>query len=109
MSNPRRPSLAWRLFVIAGMGTSIAVATNDEAWEKWKGVAGETIPRETFKSLAIGAVGLHVAEAGGAYVAARRAKLDSPRKWALSTLLWGFPVHRRLSKTRRANKKALAQ
>lgn len=104
MSNPRRPSLAWRLFVIAGMGTTAAVAFNDEAWEKWKGVAGDTIPRDTMRSLAVGTAGLHVAEAGGAYLAARRAKLESPRKWAFSALLWGFPVHRRLSKYRRSLK-----
>ncbi len=106
MSNPRRPSLAWRLFVVAGMGTTVAVATNDQAWEKWKSVAGDTVPRDTMRSLAVGTVGLHVAEAAGAYAAARRAKLDSPRKWAFATLLWGFPVHRRLAKQRRALKAA---
>lgn len=106
MSNPRRPSLLWRAFVVVGVGTTVAVATNDQAWEKWKGMAGETIPRDKMRSLAIGTVGLHVAEAAGAYASARRNKLDSPRKWALSTLLWGFPVHRRLAKHRRSLKSA---
>ena len=60
------------------MGTSVAVATNDEAWEKWKGVAGGTIPRDTIRSIAIGTVGLHVAEAAGAYASARHGQVGQP-------------------------------
>ena len=101
MSNPRTPSLLWRTFVIVGGGTVAAVAYSDAAWEKWEGVAGDAIPRDKFKALAAGSVGLHVTEALGAYFAARRAKLDSPSRWAFATLLWGFPVHRRLSNERR--------
>jgi hypothetical protein len=104
MSNPRRPSLAWRAFVIAGVGTSVAVTVSDDAWEKWKGVAGETIPRDVMKSFVVGTGAVHVSESLWSFRAARRAKLDHPGRWALSTLLWGFPVMRRL----RAQRKALA-
>ena len=102
MSNPRRPSLAWRLFVIAGVGTSVAVSVSDEAWEKWQSVAGDTIPRDTFRSLAAGTAAVHAAEATFSYAGARRAGLDHPLRWALSTLLWGFPVMRRQRKARKA-------
>jgi len=102
MSSPRRPSLAWRAFVLVGVGTSVAVTVSDDAWEKWKGVAGETIPRDVMKSFVTGTAALHSAEAGAAYFSARRGKLDHPGRWALSTLLWGFPVLRRLRKQRKA-------
>ena len=98
-----RPNLLWRLFVIAGVGSSVAVTVSDDAWEKWKGTFGETIPRETFKSFVTGTAGLHAAEATFAYASARRAGLDRPaRRWALSTLLWGFPTLRRLRKAKKA-------
>ncbi|MEZ5237974.1 MAG: hypothetical protein R2716_03150 [Microthrixaceae bacterium] len=35
------------------------------------------------------------------YSMARRAGLDKPRRWAFATLVWGFPVQRRLRKARR--------
>lgn len=101
MSNPRTPSFLWRAFVVVGGGTVFAVAYSDAAWEKWEGVAGDAIPRDKFKALAAGSAGLHVAEAIGAYLGAKRAKLDSPIRWAFASLLWGFPVHRRLTKERR--------
>ena len=101
MSNPRRPSLAWRLFVIAGVGTATAVSVSDEAWEAWKGVAGERVPRDAMRSLAVGTLALHTTESLAAYGSARRGKLDHPARWALSTLLWGFPVLRRLRRERR--------
>ena len=98
-----RPNPLWRLFVIAGVGSSVAVTVSDDAWEKWKSVFGETVPRDTIKSIATGTAGLHVAEATFAYGSARRAGLDRPaRRWALSTLLWGFPTLRRLKKAKKA-------
>ena len=103
MKSPRRPSLAWRLFVVTGVGTSVAVSVSDEAWAKWKSVAGEKIPREVMRSIAAGTAAVHVTEAGATYVSARRGKVARPGRWALSTLLWGFPVMLRL----RAEKKAL--
>jgi Domain of unknown function (DUF4499) len=105
MSNPRRPSLLWRAFVVAGVGTSVAVSLSDGAWEKWKGVAGETIPRDAMRKLAAGTAAVHSTEAGAAYFSARRGKLDHPGRWALSTFVWGFPVLRRL----RTQRKALAE
>lgn len=102
MASPRTPSLWWRAFVVVGGGTVVAVAYSDSAWEKWEDIAGDAVPRETFKNLANGSIGLHVAEAFGAYIGAKRANLDKPGRWAFSALLWGFPVHRRLANERRA-------
>lgn len=102
MASPRTPSLWWRAFVVVGGGTVVAVAYSDAAWEKWEDIAGDAVPRDTFRSLATGSIGLHVAEAFGAYFGAKRAGLDKPGRWAFSALLWGFPVHRRLSNERRA-------
>lgn len=102
MASPRTPSLLWRAFVLVGGGTVVAVAYSDAAWEKWEDVAGDAVPRDTFKAVATGSLGLHVAEAFGAYFAAKRGGLDKPGRWALSSLLWGFPVHRRLANERRA-------
>jgi hypothetical protein len=97
-----RPNLLWRLFVLVGLGTAGAVTLSDEAWERWHGVAGDTIPRDVMRSVFLGSAALHVAEGGAAYAAARRAGLDRPGRWARSTLLWGFPVMLRLRKAARS-------
>lgn len=102
MRTSRRPNLLWRLFVLTGLGTSVAVSVSDEAWSLWTSVAGDKIPRETMRSIATGGVALHVAESGAAYVAARRGKVAQPGRWAVSTLLWGFPVMLRLRTEKRA-------
>jgi hypothetical protein len=93
-----RPSLLWRLFVLVGLGTAGAVTVSDEAWERWHGVAGDAVPREVMRSVFVVSAALHVAEGGAAYVRARRAGLDRPGRWARSTVLWGFPVLRRLTR-----------
>jgi hypothetical protein len=102
MKNPRRPSLLWRLFVLGGVGTAGAVAFNDAAWEKWKETFGDAMPRETLKNIAVGTAGLHAVEAAFALATARSKGVEKPGRWALSTLLWGFPVLRRLRKEKKA-------
>ncbi len=97
-----RPSLLWRLFVLVGLGTAGAVTLSDEAWEQFQNVAGDAVPRETFRSLFWGSVGLHAAEGAIAYRSARRGGLERPGKWARSTVLWGFPVLLRLRRAKRA-------
>lgn len=97
----RRPSLLWRLFVLSGMSTVIAVSVDDNAWEAFDDVTGGSFDRDTIRATAGAAVGLHILEAIAACLMARRAGLDRPRKWAASTLLWGSPVLRRLRKARR--------
>lgn len=96
-----RPNLLWRLFVLGGLGTAGAVTYSDEAWEQWRNVAGDNVPREVMRSVFVGSVGLHAAEGVFAYGSARRAGLRRPSRWALSTLLWGFPVLLRLRKAKR--------
>ncbi len=97
----RKPSLLWRLFVITGMGTAIAVSVDDNAWEAFDDATGGATDRDTIRAITGAAVGLHVLEAVPAWFMARRAGLDKPRRWAFATLLWGFPVHRRIRKARR--------
>lgn len=102
MSTSRRPSLLWRLFVLGGAGSAVAVSVSDAAWDRWQDVFGDAIPRETMKGIAAGTAGLHAAEAGYALVSARRGGVERPGRWALSTLLWGFPVLRRLRSAKKA-------
>ncbi len=102
MSTSRRPSLLWRTFVLTGVGTATAVTVSDAAWERWQSVFGDSVPREAFSGLLAGTAGLHVVEAGAALVSAKRGGLEKPGRWALSTLLWGFPVLRRLRKAKKA-------
>ena len=97
-----RPNLLWRAFVVLGLGTAGAVTLSDEAWEQWHNVAGDTIPRDVFRSLFWGSAAVHVAESGAAYASARRAGLERPGRWARATLLWGFPVLLRLRRAKRA-------
>jgi len=101
MTNSPRPSLLWRAFVLVGLGTAGAVTLSDEAWEQWRNVAGDSVPRDALRSVFVGSVALHVAEGGFAYGSARRAGLDRPGRWARSTVLWGFPVLVRLRRARR--------
>jgi hypothetical protein len=96
----RRPSLLWRLFVLTGMSTAIAVSIDDNAWEAFDDATGGSADRDTIRAITGAAVGLHVVEAIAACMMAKRAGLANPRKWAASTLLWGSPVLRRLRKAR---------
>lgn len=103
MNTSRRPSLLWRLFVVGGAGTAVAVSVSDTAWERWQSLFGDAIPRETIQGIAAGTAGLHAAEASYALLSAKRNGVEQPGRWALSTLLWGFPVLRRLRKVRKGN------
>jgi hypothetical protein len=96
-----RPSLLWRLFVLVGLGTAGAVTLSDEAWEQFQNVAGDAVPRETFRTVFWGSVGVHAAEGLFAYGSARRAGLERPGRWGRSTALWGFPVLLRLRRAKR--------
>jgi len=87
--------------VVVGLGTAGAVTLSDEAWEQWRNVAGDSLPRDTIRSIFWGSAALHVAEGGAAYAMARSAGLERPGRWARGTLLWGFPVLRRLRRARR--------
>ncbi len=100
MSSIRRPSLAWRVFVVVGLGTSVALTVSDPAWEKWNSVLVANLPRRTIKSLVVATAAIHSAEAASCYVSARHGNVEQPGRWALSTFLWGFPVMRRLTKAR---------
>lgn len=102
MNTSRRPSLLWRLFVLLGVGTLAAVSFSDAAWERWRGVLGDTVPRDTIRNVTAGTVGLHAVEASVAFVSAKRHDVPQPGRWALSTLVWGFPVLRRLRKAKAA-------
>lgn len=95
-----RPNILWRLFVLVGLGTAGAVTVSDEAWETWQDVAGDAIPRDVFRSVFLGSLGLHAAESLYVYLAARRGSVSHPCRWAISALLWGFPVTRRLRRAR---------
>ena len=97
-----RPSLLWRLFVLVGLGTAGAVTLSDEAWEQFQNVAGDAVPRETFRTVFWGSVAVHAAEGVFAYGSARRAGLERPGRWGRSGLLWGFPVLLRLRKAKRS-------
>lgn len=103
MESNHRPSLLWRLFVLIGLGTAGAVTFNDEAADMWEDATGGAVPRDVVKGVFFGALGLHAGESLIAYISARRAGLDRPcRRWAIGTLIWGFPVLRRLRSTKKA-------
>lgn len=109
MESNHRPSLLWRLFVLVGLGTAGAVTFSDEAADLWEDATGGAVPRDVVKGVFFGALGLHAGESLLAYIGARRAGLDRPcRRWAFGTLIWGFPVLRRLRKTKKAQALAAA-
>jgi len=97
-----RPNLLWRLGVVVGVGTMTAVTVNDDAWEAFDDATGGSVERDRVRALLTGTALLHVAEAAVAWRGARRAGLERPGRWARSTLLWGFPVLRRLRRARLA-------
>jgi len=100
-----KPNILWRLGVVAGLGTAVAVSVDDGAWESFDDATGGTVSRDAVRSIAYGTLAVHVLESMSVYRSARSAGLDKPGKWARSTLLWGFPV---LFRLRRAKKKLAA-
>lgn len=97
-----RPGLMWRIFVVLGLGTAGAVSVSDPAWERWQGIAGDAVPRDTMRSVFWGSLAVHAGEGAYAYGAARCAGLDRPGRWGRSAMLWGFPVLLRLRRARRS-------
>ena len=95
-----RPSLLWRLPVLAGVGTLAVLSTSDAAWEAWEAKVGDALPREAVRGLLGVTVALHVVEAAAAAGMARGAGLDRPGRWARTTLVYGFPVLGRLRRAR---------
>lgn len=102
MATRTRPNLLWRLFVVAGVGTMAAVTVDDRAWEAFRDATGDTIPRAQVRQLLVGTAVVHAGESVLAFGRARRAGLAHPGRWALSTLVWGFPVLGRLRRARKA-------
>ncbi len=96
-----RPNILWRLFVLVGLGTAGAVTFNDDAAEQWDDLTGGAVPRDAMRGIFLGSVGLHALESVYVYGSARRNDIDKPGRWARSTLLWGFPVTRRLRKAKK--------
>ena len=73
-----KPNIVWRLFVLAGVGTSAVVSIDDDAWEAFDEATGHTMNRNAIRVLFYGTVAVHVLEGGAAYRSARRAGLASP-------------------------------
>ncbi len=103
MSKPikPRPNILWRLFVLAGLGSGVAVSVDDNSWEAFDEATGGAVDRDAVRAVTFGTLALHVLEALIVWRSARKAGLDRPGKWARSALLWGFPVMRRLRKAKR--------
>ncbi|MFV0317860.1 MAG: TMEM254 family protein [Microthrixaceae bacterium] len=97
-----RPSLLWRLFVLGGVGSMVAISVDDNAWEAVDEMSGGVVDRDVVRAATVGVVGLHMVDSLIAWRSARKAGLERPcRRWAISALLWGFPVLRRVRKARR--------
>jgi hypothetical protein len=97
-----RPNLLWRLFVLGGVATMGAVTVDDRAWERFRDLTGDTVPRDRVRQLLVGTAVVHAGESVLALGVARRAGVGSPWRWALSTFVWGFPVLGRLRRARRS-------
>jgi hypothetical protein len=91
-----RPSLAWRLFVIVGVGALKALSFSDTAWAWWEENVTDEIPRSTVRRILAGTAVLHAVEAGVAYRWAGRAGVEHRRAWTRTTLVYGFPELRHL-------------
>jgi len=97
-----RPSLAWRAFVIIGVGGLKALSLSDRAWEVWEENVTDALPRSTVRQMLTATLVLHLAEAGIALRWARRGGLDHRGAWARTTLFYGFPELRLLRRRIRA-------
>lgn len=96
-----RPNILWRMFVLGGIGTMVAVSVDDNAWDAFDEATGGAVDRDTVRAATAGTIGLHLVEALIVWRLARKGGLDRPGRWARSALLWGFPVMRRVRKARR--------
>ena len=102
MAVRRKPTLLWRLFVITGVGTMTALVLSDDVWEQWEENVGDVVPRSTIRNVLAGTVGLHAVQAVLVHRSPRRNGIEHPARWAVATLLYGFPVARRLRRATRA-------
>jgi len=91
------PSLPWRVFALTGIGTMKFLSLSDTAWEKWEAAMPATPPRKAIRTMWASTVALHVAESVVVHRKASAAGLASPGRWAFNTLLYGFPVMRRVN------------
>jgi len=96
------PNLLWRLFVLTGLPTLAVLSINDDAWARWEGTVGDAVPRDRIRGLAVGTAVVHVTESAFVYRSARKSGVPKPARWALATLIYGFPVLGRLRKAKRA-------
>lgn len=102
MSVRRKPSLLWRIFVIVGMGSLLALSVSDDVWEQFESTVGDTVPRSRIQAIVAATLGLHALEAMIVWRSARRHGDAGPLRWAFATLVWGFPVMGRLRTARKA-------
>jgi hypothetical protein len=107
MSVRRKPSLLWRLFVLVGLGSMAALSFSDEAWEQFEDTVGDIVPRSTIRSILLGTLAVHSVESLFVWRSARKHGDEGPCRWALATFLYGFPVIRRLRKSRKAQAMAV--
>lgn len=107
MSVRRQPSLLWRLFVVVGLGSLLALSISDDLWEQFEAAVGDSVPRSRIQSIVAATFGLHVLEAMLVWRSARRHGDGGPLRWAFATMVWGFPVARRLRKSRKAQDLAI--
>jgi hypothetical protein len=93
----RSPPLAWRLPVAAGLGAMLASAASTGA-DRWLRAHAPLPmpPRQTIQLLVAITAAVHVAEATAVAVVATRRGIPDPTRWALGTLMWGFPTMLRL-------------
>jgi len=96
------PGLPWRIFASLGISTLTVVSLSDPAWERFRGVTGDAVPRSAIRQMVATTFGLHALESAYALFRARSLGLEHPGRWAASALLWGFPVLRRLGRAGRA-------
>lgn len=102
MSVRRQPSLLWRAFVVLGIGSLAAASLSDQVWEKVEDTVGDAVPRSTIRSILFGTLALHSLESLFVWRSAKRRGDAGPLRWAAATFVWGFPVMRRLRKSRKA-------
>lgn len=96
--SPHKPNLIWRLFVLIGLTTLGVLSVSDPAWEAWKQQVGTAMDRNMIRRLFYGSLILHVGEAFIVWRKARKHSFGNSGKWAINTLIYGYPVFRRASK-----------
>lgn len=84
--------------MIVGFGTLKALSLSDTAWEAWEANVTRSIRRSTVRRILAAAAVTHLAEAAVAHRRATRAGLDHVPSWTFTTLLYGFPELRRISR-----------